>query len=101
MGAVEIIYDEADVSAGALPTAEDANVEVHTYFPTSIYTVEVPEYLDLVKSVAVESVPEEVKASAPPALPNSKTPLPASTNSAYGPSLPTLRLTIFADPSYK
>ena len=62
MGAVEIIYDESDAVDGGLPSAEDANVQVHTYFPTSIYTVEVPEYLELVKSAALESVSEEAKA---------------------------------------
>jgi hypothetical protein len=61
MGAVEIIYDESDVVDGGLPKAEDANVQVHTYFPTSIYTVEVPEYLELVKSVAIEAVSEDAK----------------------------------------
>lgn len=61
MGAVEVIYDDNDIEAGASPIVGKANVQVHTYFPTNIYTVNLPEYLGLVKSVASESVLEESK----------------------------------------
>jgi len=61
MGAVEVIYDDTDNNAGALPLVENSNVQVHTYFPTNVYTVHLPEYLALVKSVALESIVEESK----------------------------------------
>ena len=53
----EIIYDETDAPA----CAATPELQVYTYFPTNIYVIEKPEYLDAVKEVALEATPEQAK----------------------------------------
>lgn len=57
----EIIYDSSDTPEAPTCSAVNSELQVFTYFPTSIYVIERPEYLDAVKEVALDAVPEEAK----------------------------------------
>lgn len=57
----EIIYDESDSIKESTCFTENSELQVFTYFPTNIYAIEKPEYLNSVKEVALDSVANESK----------------------------------------